>query len=140
MIRAYFRNQRGAVAIEFAFIALPLVLLLGGSVEIGRYVWTRLALQDAASVGARCLGLQVAPCFTNGTMDLDETKGLVQDQGTAWAIVIAEDTITAEHAGACQGVNDFAKVGIRHHFAYVLPILTDNWIEVEACFPIIPSS
>lgn len=139
-LRAYFRNQRGAVAIEFAFIALPLMLLLGGSVEIGRYVWTRLALQDAASVGARCLGLQVAPCFEAGAMDLDGTKGLVQEQGTAWAIVIAGDAITAEQTGACQGVDDFAKVGIRHRFTYVLPILTDNWIEVEACFPVMPSS
>lgn len=139
-IRAFIRNQRGAVAIEFAFIALPLMLLLGGSMEIGRYVWTRLAVQDAASTGARCLGLQVAPCFGASTMDLSGTKGLVQDQGTAWAVVIPGDAITAEQAGACQGVDDFARIGIRHQFTYVLPILPDTWIEVEACFPVMPSS
>lgn len=138
-IGAFFRNQRGAVAIEFAFVALPLMLLLGGSIEIGRYVWTRLALQDAASTGARCLGLQVAPCFAAGAMDTTGTVSLVREQGTAWAIVIADDSITAEETQSCQGVGGFAKIGIRHHFTQVLPILPDTWIEVDSCFPVMPS-
>lgn len=138
-IRAFFRHQAGAVAIEFAFIALPLMLLLGGSIEIGRYVWTRLAVQDAASTGARCLGLQLAPCVGTEGMDQNGTVSLVQEQGTAWAIVIPDSSITAEETGACQGVDDFAKIGIRHRFTYVLPILPDTWIDVEACFPVMPS-
>ncbi|RFU12931.1 hypothetical protein DZD18_09585 [Rhodobacteraceae bacterium W635] len=137
--RAGLRNERGSVAVEFAFIALPLLLLLGGSIEIGRYVWTRLALQDATSTGARCLGLQLAPCFDAETMDLTGTLSVVRDQGTDWAIVISDSSITAEDAGACQGVNDFARVGIRHRFTYVLTILPDTWIDVEACFPVMPS-
>ncbi|WP_104017260.1 TadE/TadG family type IV pilus assembly protein [Roseovarius nitratireducens] len=138
-LRACFRRQSGAVAIEFAFIALPLVLLLGGSIEIGRYVWTRLALQDAASTGARCLALQIAPCFGAETMDLNGTVSFVREQGAAWAIVIPDDSITAEETGACQAVDDFAKIGIRYRFAYVLAILPDTWISVEACFPVMPS-
>lgn len=138
-IRAFLRNQRGAVAIEFAFIALPLMLLLGGSIEVGRYVWTRLALQDAASAGARCLGLQVAPCFDAGSMDMSGTVSLVREQGAAWAIAIPDSAITAEESRSCQGVDDFARVGIQRQFSFVLTILPDTSIDVEACFPVIPS-
>lgn len=137
--RAGLRDQRGSVAVEFAFLALPLVLLLGGSIEIGRYVWTRLAVQDAASTGARCLGLQLAPCFAAESMDPGGTVGVVRDQGADWAIVIPDSAITADQAGACKGVSDFARIGIRHRFTYVLPILPDTWIEAEACFPVMPS-
>lgn len=138
-IRACFLDRRGAVAIEFAAIALPLMLLLGGSVEISRYVWTRLALQDAASAGARCLGLRVAPCFNAETMDLNATVGLVREQATDWAIDIAEDAVTADAVDACEGVDGFSRIGIRHRFTDVLTILPDTWIEVEACFPVMPS-
>lgn len=137
-IRAFCRHQQGAVAIEFAFLALPLMLLLGGTAEIGRYVWTRLAVQDAASTGARCLGLQRDPCFTAETVDLAGTLGVVRDQGSDWAINIPEDAITAEQTGACKGVDDFAKIGIRQQFTFVLAILPETWIDVEACFPVMP--
>jgi hypothetical protein len=95
-IRAFLLNSRGAVAIEFAAIALPLMLLLGGSVEISRYVWTRLALQDAASTGARCVGLRLEPCFVAGNMDTSGTVSLVQEQAAAWAIDIPDESVTPE--------------------------------------------
>lgn len=132
-------DRRGTVAIEFAAIALPLMLLLGGSIEISRYVWTRAALQDAASTGARCLGLRLAPCFVAESMDLNATVSFVQEQATAWAINIPVDAVTADSAAACQNVDDFARIGIRHRFTDVLAILSDTWIDVEACFPVMPS-
>jgi Flp pilus assembly protein TadG len=55
-LAGFLADRRGAVAIEFAAIALPFILLLAGTMEISRYTWTRVALQDAASAGARCLG------------------------------------------------------------------------------------
>jgi Flp pilus assembly protein TadG len=138
-IRAFLFNTRGAVAIEFAAIALPLMLLLGGSIEVSRYVWTRLALQDAASTGARCVGLRLAPCFAAENMDASGTVGFVQAQAGAWAIEIPEGSVTPEAATACHGVADFAKIEIRHRFTDVLAILPETWIDVEACFPVMPS-
>jgi len=138
-IRAFLRNRRGAVAIEFAAIALPLMLLLGGSIEISRYVWTRLALQDAASTGARCVGLRLAPCFVAENMDTGGTVSFVQEQAAAWAIDIPNESVTPEAVTACHGVADFAKIAIRHRFNDVLAILPEIWIDVDACFPVMPS-
>lgn len=72
-------------------------------------------------------------------MDLNGVVNLVREQGRAWAIVIPEDAITAEENGNCQGVENFSRIGIRQRFSSVLGILPDTWIEVEACFPVIPS-
>jgi Flp pilus assembly protein TadG len=138
-LRACLLDRRGAVAIEFAAIALPLLLLIGGSIEIGRYTWTRHALQDAASTGARCLGLRVSPCATDGSMDRAATVGYVRQQAADWVITIADDAVTAEATSTCHGAGDFARVGIRTRFVSVLPVLPETWIEVQACFPVVPS-
>jgi len=138
-LRACLLDRRGAVAIEFAAIALPLLLLLGGSVEISRYMWTRHALQDAASTGARCLGLGIAPCFADESMDRPATVGFVRQQAKDWAITIADDAITPEAVSDCHGGSDFARIGIRTRFVSVLDVLPETWIEVEACFPAMSS-
>jgi len=138
--RASLSDCRGAVAIEFAAIALPLMLLLGGTIEVGRYMWTQHDLQDAASTGARCLGLRVTPCFVDKTFDQLGTVGFVRQQASDWAVRIEDDAVTTETASNCHGQSDyFARVSIRNPFTSVLAVLSDTWIEVEACFPVMSS-
>lgn len=139
-LRAWLADQGGTVAIEFAAIAVPLMLLLGGSVEISRFVWTRLALQDAATAGARCLGLQLPPCYSAGTMDRVETVELVRQQAVDWAVTIPAEAVTPEAGVECQGTLDFARLGIRVQFTSVIAAFPPTWIEVEACFPVMPSA
>lgn len=131
-------DRRGAVAIEFAFIALPFILLLAGTMEISRYTWTRVALQDVASAGARCLGLGPrpgSPCFDGDDMDESATVALVTEQARSWGVTIAEDTVTPERDVECEDLDEFARVRIGHQFTSVLVALPDIRIEVEACFP-----
>lgn len=135
VFRRFLADRRGAVAIEFAAIALPFILLLAGTMEISRYTWTRVALQDAASGGARCLGLRLAPCFVDESMDKSATVGFVRQQAMDWGIRIADATITPEPTGSCNDIDGFSSVVVRHRFSSVLPALPDSWIEVEACFP-----
>lgn len=47
------RCQRGAAAVEFGLIAPVVLLVLVGTVEAGRAVWTRNSLQFAAEEAAR---------------------------------------------------------------------------------------
>ena len=61
------RSERGAALVEFALVSLVLYLLLAGTVEFGRLMFAANALQDAARVAARELG--VAPIRANVTLD-----------------------------------------------------------------------
>lgn len=137
-IRLFLADRSGAVAIEFAAIALPLMLMLVGAIEVSRYTWTRIALQDAASVGARCLGLRLVPCFVDEGIDQGATVKIVRQQAGRWGIAISDGSVTPEMSAACRNVTDFARIGIRHRFNSVLPVLADAWINVEACFPAPP--
>jgi Flp pilus assembly protein TadG len=53
--RSFGRAEGGATAIEFAIVVGPLLLLMFATLEFGRMLWTREALQSAAIAGARCM-------------------------------------------------------------------------------------
>ena len=58
--RRHLRQQRGAVAVEFALIMPVLLLILVGTLEFGR-VWSQLQVfQGAAREGARCAAVKAA--------------------------------------------------------------------------------
>jgi hypothetical protein len=55
------RQRRGAVLVEFAFVALGFYVLLIGTVEIGRMILSSQLLNNAARVGARELAMMPLP-------------------------------------------------------------------------------
>src|SRR5262249_49875900 len=54
--------RRGTTAVEFALIALPLLLLLLGIIEFGRMLWTQSALHYAVQEAARCAAVNPGTC------------------------------------------------------------------------------
>lgn len=63
-LRRISRCRRGATAIEFALILPCFLLLIFGTVEAGRLMWTQMSLQYAVDKAARCAALQgnSSPC------------------------------------------------------------------------------
>jgi hypothetical protein len=55
------RSQRGAVLVEFAFVAILMYLLLATTVDFGRLFFTAQAVQDAARTTARELSVIPLP-------------------------------------------------------------------------------
>ncbi|WP_243360151.1 TadE/TadG family type IV pilus assembly protein [Fundidesulfovibrio terrae] len=47
------KNMGGATIVEFALVLLPLLLMLMGCIEFGRYFWAQHVLSSAAAEGAR---------------------------------------------------------------------------------------
>lgn len=70
--RRQLRQQRGAVAVEFALIMPVLLLILVGTLEFGR-VWSQLQVfQGAAREGARCAAVKAAgfsSCSIQGSIN-----------------------------------------------------------------------
>lgn len=55
------RSDTGAVAVEFAIVLVPLLLLLMGIVDFGRVYSEQLSLTAAAREGARVMAVQNSP-------------------------------------------------------------------------------
>jgi len=65
------RGQRGAVAVEFAIIMVPLFLMLIGAIEFGRVYSQLQVYQGGAREGSRCAAVQAAgaaPCTIYGSI------------------------------------------------------------------------
>ena len=55
------RDDRGAAAVEFALVSIPLFLLLFGIIQFGWAFYSQITISQAAREGARYASLQV-PC------------------------------------------------------------------------------
>ena len=53
MLSQFLRNQRAASAAEFALVLPLLLLLLLGTIDVGRYMWNVGQLEKATQMGAR---------------------------------------------------------------------------------------
>lgn len=72
-IKAFERDAGGATAVEFAFVAFPLMTLLLLILEVGLTYWTNAILDNAVQAAARSFYTDTAA--TSGTMtDMVRTK------------------------------------------------------------------
>jgi Flp pilus assembly protein TadG len=134
------RTRRATTAVEFAVCALAMVLMVVGFAEFGRLIWTSEVLQEAASEGARCMGLRSSSCAAAGVYSSANTKAYVVSQATAWGVVITPATVLLNNVAACGGAAGFSQVSINYNFATVAPaliaVLANGFtVSVSACFP-----
>ncbi len=58
------RDPAGSLTVDFALIAAPLLLLLLGTMEVGRMLWYQNALNYSVQEAARCASIDVNNCNT----------------------------------------------------------------------------
>jgi len=86
-IKKFLLETSGSTAVEFAIIALPLFLLLVGTIETARIFWTYTVVNEVAQIGARCVGLPQPSCSNNGTLAskavlIQHIESVAQNRGT----------------------------------------------------------
>src|SRR5699024_8832101 len=92
-----FSDRSGASAVEFALIAAPLMLLLVGTIEVGRLFWTQHAIDEAAIAGARCMGIRAPACAdAGGAFDQDTTKTHVVAEARSMGVALDSSNVTAD--------------------------------------------
>lgn len=68
-MRQHKRDERGASAVEFAFIVPLLIVLVVGIAEFGRAFQVQSTLSAAAREGVRTMALQNDPAATRATVE-----------------------------------------------------------------------
>lgn len=102
------RNQRGAVAVEFAILLPLLVLLIGTVVAGGRLAYTRTMVQHVADAGARAASISRDAAAAQRTA-LDTVRADVEASGISCAHGL--DT-TADTSGFAVPVGQPAQVAV----------------------------
>jgi len=108
------RAQQGAILVEFALVAPLFLGMLFGIVEFGRASWTLLALQQTATVGARCMALPQSACASDVTYAYNATKTVtyIKQVANQWGVSLSSADIAPNNAANCGGKSGVA----RHHF------------------------
>jgi Flp pilus assembly protein TadG len=132
MIRRVLASDRAATAVEFALVAPIFLGALFGLIESGRAVWTRQALQQAASAGARCLALGT------GCSDAATASTYTIGQARRAGVKVTTSQVTSVISTTCNGQGSMSRVVIRQPFvspaAGFLPA-SMTAISIAACFP-----
>ena len=63
--RSLKRDRAGGLAVDFALTATPLLLLVFGTMEVGRMLWLQNALNFSVEAAARCAAIDVNNCATS---------------------------------------------------------------------------
>jgi Flp pilus assembly protein TadG len=132
--RSLARNTRGATTLEFALVAVILVTLLLGGMELGLIMWTRGTLQSVAAQTARCAAIGSPNCVSPTTY--------AGNQVTALLAGITAATVTATTAASClsepAGTITFEVVTITASpwFAFDFSLFSPSTETVTACYPI----
>lgn len=143
--RTFSRDQRGATAVEFALVAVPLALVLFGTVEYGRLEWTRSALVSAANAAARCMGIPQTECSTAGSYDVARARTFVVNRAANLSLVVNPERVALNRSATCNGVAGFSQVTIGYTFRTPFPFLFARLkggvpMTAEVCFPNQPSA
>jgi Flp pilus assembly protein TadG len=129
----------GTAAIEFAILAPPFLCLAFGVYEFGRALWTLEALQESATQGARCIGVQSTSCYASGSYSNSNTISYVQQIAQGWGISVPTADVVPTQSTTCGTVAGFAQVQISYQFSTVvgslIPALANQTLTATSCFP-----
>ena len=135
MSRGFLRDTRGATAIEFALVVGPLILLLLGTIEVGRLMWSGHALDEVAIAGARCIGIHAPACAHEDEIVPDLAVSFIRAAARSRGIVLEATDISLDTDAGCAVETGFLRVALSFRFDSVLPGLAGTRLDAEACFP-----
>jgi len=135
-LRALMRACDGATAVEFALVLPMFLALVFGSIEFGRVLWTKEALQETAIAGARCVAIAqgshpAGPCASGGA------TSYIQTIASGWGLSVPSSGISLTASGACTGLSQVTLTSTFNSVAPTLVHLGAGGITLTetACYP-----
>jgi Flp pilus assembly protein TadG len=124
------RNNRGATAVEFALVALPVLLFILGIIQVGYIVWSDNLLHFAVDATARCAAVKstTTPCNNS-----PPTLGNMQTTANQIFAPLSGATFSLNNTN-CSGDNGVGLVGtynINFLFAVNLTLIA------KSCYPVV---
>jgi Flp pilus assembly protein TadG len=99
------RNNRGATAVEFALVALPVMLFMIGIMQTAYVVWIDNLLHISVNAAARCgaIGSTTPPCSGSGLANMQNAANLVFSPQSSSPTVTDNATCSANNGSGIIG-------------------------------------
>ena len=132
------RRARGATLIEFALVMLPLMTLIFGTIEFGRYFWVQHAIQFATREGVR-LALTGRQLTDKNGNPMTREASIIQtiDDKASIAVRTADlqisiypvnpdfsDPVGWQGTQSAGNPGDYMRVRVRYQFQFLTPVFT----------------
>ncbi len=137
-------GREGVAALEFALVSVPFLMLTLGTLEFGRLVWTRQAIEMAAAQGARCIGVLSSSCASGGAYNSANATSYIEGVASSWGVTLIDSDVVQtnnQSSGACSGMSvHISQVTINYTYQTVVPGLLSmlaggDALTAQACFP-----
>jgi Flp pilus assembly protein TadG len=124
MIRHIARDAEGTTAVEFALTAPLFIILVFSIGQFGLFLWTRLGLQHAVDLSARCASLLHTTC-----PDAASIQAYAVDQAYGLTIDPSVFSVTKDACGQ--------NVTASYTYRISIPLLPSVPVTIAAtsCFP-----
>ena len=113
-------DERGAAAVEFALISVPLVLLLIGIIDFGRALYTRNNLIEAADFGARVI-----------LLDNSASDATVAQRVRDAFLAAPDDQLTVTLGTASENGINFRTITLQHDVQLITPLLVVDQVALS---------
>lgn len=139
-LRSFLGDSRGASAVEFALLAGPFLLILLGTIEFGRAIWSRHVIQEVAIAGARCVAVPQPDCAASGEFDQARAIAYIISSARIKGVSLKTPEVTVDRNTDCFGTGGFSSVTISFQFKTALPtflssLATGPVMGANSCFP-----
>lgn len=140
----FLRNNRGAAAIEFALVALPVLGFIIGIMQIGWIVWIDNLLHISVDTASRCgaVGSVTSPCDGAGPVNGGSIANMITTANTVFqpltGATFTDNTSCSVDAGT--GLQGSGLVGTYHISIGLGPKFAMNLtMRTQSCYPTVPS-
>ena len=125
-MRKFFRANRGAALVEYALVALPVLLFIIGIMQTAWVVWIDNLMTISVNAAARCGGIKsnISPCPTTANWS-DVEAGMEAAANTVFGI-----------GGATFSANTCTNgVGLVGNYSISFLLLVDMTVTAKSCYP-----
>ena len=122
----------GSMALEYGLLLPVLLLLMFGTMDVGRLLWTYTTLNRAVAASARCAAVNPAACGTPAEIASHAAS-------EAWGLTVTPAAFTS------QTLSCGAQVTANYNFSLLIPWIGGNrpdslpntiTLTVSACYPL----
>ena len=122
----------GSMALEYGLLLPVLLLLMFGTMDVGRLLWTYTTLNRAVAASARCAAVNPSACGTPAEI-------ASRAASEAWGLTVTPAAFTS------QTLSCGAQVTANYNFSLLIPWIGGNrpddlpntiTLTVSACYPL----